>query len=70
LRAASVSNNSVCALRISQRAFLALSLKKFQCFSCNLKAALHFADDIGFTFIRPFIAADGPKPCLQWDASR
>jgi hypothetical protein len=28
--------------------------------------ALHFADDIGFTFIKAFIAADGPKiPYLQ-----
>jgi hypothetical protein len=28
--------------------------------------ALHFADDIGFTFIKAFIAADGPEnPYLQ-----
>jgi hypothetical protein len=32
--------------------------------------ALHFADDIGFTFIKAFIAADGPKTYLQWDVSR
>jgi hypothetical protein len=37
------------------------SFKSSNAFSCNLKAALHFADDIGFTFIKAFIAADGPE---------
>jgi hypothetical protein len=46
LRAASVSNNSVCALRISQCAFRApYSFKSSNAFSCNLKAASHFADE-------------------------